>query len=226
MYAAPAGQRTRLFTAFGVPVYASGGALLLLAILLLFYGSGGPERMVGALVIAVVAFGSIIAHELGHAFAIRKLGYGNSTIVLGALGGVCEWRARPNRWDSIKISLAGPAVSLALAGLGFALTVLLAPVLQGSYMLRTLVFSLAVLNLLWGVFNLIPIFPMDGGRALRTYLGTRMPERRAIRISLITSGVCAALLMLLGAAFGEFFVLLLLGWMMLQNWREWTRHFS
>ncbi len=226
MYAAPAGKRTRLCTAFGVPVFATPGTLFLLVILLLFYGGGGPQQMVGALIIAVVAFGSIIAHELGHAYAIRKLGYGTSTIVLGALGGVCEWRARPNRWDSIKISLAGPAVSLGLAAVGFGLLLALAPILQASYLLKMFVFALAALNLLWGLFNLIPIFPMDGGRALRTYLGTRMPERRAIRLSLITSGACAALGMLAGAAFGEIFVLILLGWMMLQNWREWTRHFS
>jgi Zn-dependent protease len=226
MFASASGKSYLLFRAFGTPVSVQPSALLLVVIILWFYGSGGPAQLIAAAVIAVVAFGSIIAHELGHAFAIRRLGYGGSKIVLGMLGGVTQWRARPTRWDSIKISLAGPAVSLSLGALGFWLWSMDLAWVEQSRMLRTFVTALAALNLLWGVFNLIPIFPMDGGRALRTYLGTRMPERTAIRRSLMVSGACGAVLMLLGATAGEYFILLLVGWMMVENWREWTRHFS
>jgi stage IV sporulation protein FB len=226
MFASASGKSYPLFRAFGTPVSAQPSTLLLVLIILWFYGSGGPQQLIAAAIIAVVALGSIIAHELGHAYAIRRLGYGGSRIVLGMLGGVTQWRARPTRWDSIKISLAGPAVSLSLGALGFLLWSADAPWMQDSRMLRTFVTALAALNILWGVFNLIPIFPMDGGRALRTYLGTRMPERTAIRRSLMVSGAFGVVLMVLGAMAGEYFILLLVGWMMVENWREWTRHFS
>lgn len=211
----------RLFRIAGVPVYADNSAALLLVLILVMNGRGGALAIVASLIIAAVAFSSLIAHELGHAFAVRRLGYGSSEIVLGGLGGVCKWYGRPTRGDSIKIALAGPAVSLGLGALAIAAYAVLEPAIGSVMPLRVLVISAAFLNIAWGVFNLLPIFPMDGGRALRSALGFRYPSADAIRISLIVSAAVGVTAAVVAYLYGEWIVSLILAMLLVQNWNEW-----
>lgn len=212
-----------LFRVAGFPVRADAGALFLLVLLLLLFGGQGPRGLLFALVIAVITFVSILAHELGHAVAVRKLGYGQSTIVFSFLGGVTQWRGAPSHRDSIRIAAAGPAVSLAIAALAAALALLLGSLDIGGSLARGVLRITAFLNLLWGLFNLLPIHPMDGGKITRSWLALRLPHREAVRRSLIVSGVAGVALMVLGAILGYLFVTLLLGLLLLQNWNEWQR---
>lgn len=220
------GHSTRLFRIGRVPVYADAGAALLLVLLLIMFGSGrGPAGMIAAVFITVIVFVSVLAHELGHAWAIRRLGYGDSRIVLGGLGGVCQWSGRPTRWDRIRISLAGPAVSLALGLGGFALlTALRAGGIGTDTIFGYTVHVAAWLNIGWAVFNMLPVQPMDGGQATRAFLGTRMPHHRAVRLSLqISLAVAVGLAALALALTSSLFIPILLAWMAFQNWQELQR---
>ncbi len=220
------GHSTRLFRVGRVPVYADAGAALLLVLLLVMFGSGrGPAGMIAAVLITIIVFASVLAHELGHAFAIRRLGYGDSRIVLGGLGGVCQWSGRPTRWDRIRISLAGPAVSMALGLGGFALlSALRAGGIGAETIFGYTVYVAAWLNVGWALFNMLPVQPMDGGQATRAFLGTRMPQHRAVRLSLqISLGVAIVLAAVSLALTSSLFIPILLAWMAFQNWQELQR---
>lgn len=211
----------RLFTFARVPVYADKSAIFLLALILLLYGRGGPNAMIGSIVIAAVAFVSVVGHELGHAFAVRKLGYGQSKIVLGGFGGVCQWHGRPTRGDRIRIALAGPAVSLLLGAIGMVLYLPLRPMIAGIPPLKTALAALMFLNVFWGVFNLLPIFPMDGGQALRSALGYKFSPSEARRKSLIVSGVVGGSLAVIAYLSGFWVASLVIAMLLFQNWNEW-----
>ncbi len=227
MLGAPAQPTWRLFAIFGFPVFADRSALFLLVLILFFYGSsGGPAGIIAAVVVAAVVFVGVVGHEIGHAIAVRRFGYGNSRIVLGGLGGFCQWSGQPTRGHMIRIALAGPFASLLMGAVALALYIGFRPVIDGVFLLRVLVKATVILNFAWGIFNLLPIFPMDGGRALRTALGLRLPQREAVRRSLIVSGVVATGVAIAAGLIGEWFVALLLVWMLIQNWNEWHQNFS
>lgn len=220
------GHSTRLFRIGRVPVYADAGAALLLVLLLIMFGGGrGPAGMIAGVLITLIVFASVLAHELGHAFAIRRLGYGDSRIVLGGLGGVCQWSGRPTRGDRIRIALAGPAVSAALGAAGFALlSALRAGGIGADTIFGYTIYVAAWLNIAWAIFNLLPVQPMDGGQATRAFLGTRMPHHRAVRLSLqLSLGVAVGLALLAVALTKSLFVPILLAWMAFQNWQELQR---
>jgi len=221
MLTSPSSTRYRLFRVFGVPVYAEPAAILLVAIIMLFYGSQGARGIVAGLFVCIVAFASLLAHELGHAFAVRHFRYGKSEIVMGALGGVCRWNGRPTNGHRIGIALAGPFVSLALGvAAAIALSIAKASGQTLPWGLLVVLNATMFLNLLWAVFNMLPIFPMDGGQVARTLFTMKLPYRKAIRNSLTLSITIAAVLTLAAIAFKLYFVAFLLAWMGFRNWNE------
>jgi Zn-dependent protease/CBS domain-containing protein len=149
-----------------------------------------------------IVFGSVVLHELGHALVARGSGIPAKGIILLPIGGVTildEAHAIPdpiNAWKrDIRIAVAGPAVNLCIAGLsalillaaipGFSLTA--RPLLHSSALLRSIVWS----NLYLGLFNLLPAYPMDGGRVLRAVFARRadmvQATQRAVRIGHVFS---------------------------------------
>jgi Zn-dependent protease len=119
-----------------------------------------------AMALSVGLFGSVILHELGHSMAARMYGIRTRDITLYPFGGVAAIESMPrNPKHELVIALAGPAVN----GVLFAFF-LFAFVFAGGSLFATL----AAMNLIMGVFNLIPAFPMDGGRVLRALLVQRM----------------------------------------------------
>ncbi len=211
----------KLFSVLRVPVYADKSALFLLALVLFLYGRGGPQAMVGSIAIAIVAFVSVVAHELGHAVAVRKLGYGASKIVLGGFGGVCQWSGRPTRGDRIRVALAGPAVSLVLGAIGMALFIPFRDSLASMPPLRTAISALMFLNVFWGVFNLLPIFPMDGGQAMRSALAFKYSPSAARRKSLIISGAVGVTVAIGAYLMGFWAASIIVAMLLVQNWNEW-----
>lgn len=125
--------------------------------------------------LVVLAFGSVLLHELGHALVARHLGVRVAGIELHFFGGAAKLTAQPkSAGDEIAIAAAGPAVSFALGGIGMVLASL-----TGWYLF--LVFGW--INLIMGVFNLVPALPMDGGRIFRAALSKRMGFVRATEVS-------------------------------------------
>ncbi len=160
---------------FGIPVRIHLTLIILLAMIGLWVASDGRglSGFVGVIVVAALIFGSVLLHELGHALTARRFGVRTREIVLLPIGGAAMLAEEPKRPShDLAISLAGPAVSLALAAVSWALTL----VTEG-----TLFVWIAWLNLILGLFNLIPAFPLDGGRALRAGLTHWMGRVRATR---------------------------------------------
>lgn len=117
--------------------------------------------------ISLLFFASILAHELGHSFVAIRTGTPVQSITLFIFGGVAGMTREPDRaWHEFLIAIAGPLVSLGLAALFFGVR-LIAPV---NTPLFALVETLALINLVVAVFNMLPGFPMDGGRVLRAAL--------------------------------------------------------
>jgi stage IV sporulation protein FB len=161
-----------------------------------------------------VLFVSILAHELGHAVAARAMGVPVGTISLHALGGQVETgRSTPAR--SLGVSLAGPA-----AGLSLGLVVLsLGPILPSDAFTEHVVADLLWVNLGWSVFNLLPLYPLDGGNAMRSGLSLVMVERRAWLFTAGTGVVVGALVLVFGYQSGMMMVTYLGGFAVWQNWQ-------
>ena len=135
-------------------------------------GVGGTLAELG---FVLALFVSVMLHELGHALAARRYGIPTRSITLSMIGGLANLERMPNKpVHELVIALAGPAVNVVLASLsGLALLATDAPFVS----------RFAVANLVLVGFNLIPAFPMDGGRVLRALLATRLPYARATEIA-------------------------------------------
>jgi stage IV sporulation protein FB len=163
---------------------------------------------------------SILWHELAHAAMIGALGFGSSSIILEGIGGATynERRARP--WQDLLISAAGPASSFLLAWI---ITLIAAnlPAAGRDPFLIALLPLMARANFWWGIFNLLPIGPLDGNGILRNFFRLFLRERPAFIISIwisIVVGVSICILTLLNRMF---FVALLVAWYVCSSWTQW-----
>jgi Zn-dependent protease/CBS domain-containing protein len=133
-------------------------------------------------------FGSLLLHELAHAIVARRFGVEVSGITLFLFGGVAELQSEPLSGNTeFWIALAGPFASLAIA-LAFWFLELLAYFAGLSEAVQSVLSYLAIINLVLALFNLLPAFPMDGGRVLRAWLWARSGDllvstRTAVTVS-------------------------------------------
>jgi Zn-dependent protease len=129
-------------------------------------------------------FGCVLLHELGHALMARRFGIETTDITLYPIGGVARLQRMPRAAGAeLLIALAGPAVNFAIVAALVGLEMLgLARFEYGSW-LGGLVSYLVLMNLVLGLFNLIPAFPMDGGRVLRALLSGWFGRSRATSIA-------------------------------------------
>ncbi len=159
------------------------------------YSSSGTIVAAGVGVAFLLAvFGSVLLHELGHALTARMFGVPTRQIILTPIGGMAEIEAsdlRPR--EELFIALAGPAVSLLLGTI-----LLFLAGLFGTFSPFGFVAGLAWANLAIGLFNLVPAFPMDGGRVLRAGLAMRMDYYRATGIAAKVGQYAAAGFAILG----------------------------
>ena len=159
--------------------------LLLLAALPLFLASNLRDALEVVLVVLSV-FGCVVLHELGHAFAARRYGVQTREIVLLPIGGLARLERMPEKpSQELVVALAGPLVNVVLAALGIAglLVAGETPAQVIAHRAEGYVEFMVFANLTMLAFNLVPAFPMDGGRVLRALLAMRMPFPRATRIA-------------------------------------------
>ncbi|MCA1964283.1 MAG: hypothetical protein LDL31_10095 [Prosthecobacter sp.] len=160
----------------------------------------------------LAAFVSVLIHELGHAFAMRRFGDRRVGILLYAFGGVARGSRWLSRWEDIWVSAAGPALQLAA---GFVFELVWAGRRMDSVFLASFVGSFIHVSYWWALLNLLPIQPLDGGHICRAFLG-----QGRLRLSLVISLVCAGGLSLFSLQSGALFIALFFGMMAFNNWRE------
>ena len=140
--------------------------------------------MLDGLTLIVLLFGCVLLHEFGHALTARRFGIATRYITLLPIGGLALLESMPrDPRQEIVVALAGPAVNLVIAA-GAWLAMRLAGesgVLFSLPFGQGLLPTLLAANLMLAVFNLLPAFPMDGGRVLRAALSLRMDRLRATR---------------------------------------------
>ncbi|MEM9718815.1 MAG: site-2 protease family protein [Bacteroidota bacterium] len=174
---------------WGIKLYIHWTFLILIAWVLytqLSQGTPMPEALIPiGFVLAV--FACVTLHEYGHALAARRFGVGTKQITLLPIGGVASLEKIPEKpREELIVAAAGPlvnvAIALVLAGLLYALGIPLLPSGNGeSISGSNFLASLLAVNIILVLFNLIPAFPMDGGRMLRALLALRMDRTVATR---------------------------------------------
>jgi Zn-dependent protease/CBS domain-containing protein len=160
--------------------------------------TGDVGRAAMAVALLLLVFGCVVLHELGHALTARRFGIATRDIVLLPIGGVARLERMPEKpGQEMLVAVAGPAVNVAIGALLVLLMKLTGRPTDLARFGDGLIESLLLVNLLMVLFNLIPAFPMDGGRVLRALLALRLPYLRATKIA---SAVGQGAALLLGVA--------------------------
>jgi Zn-dependent protease/CBS domain-containing protein len=162
------------------------------------WASGGSQAAWQSLVFLLLLFACVVAHEFGHIFTARVFGVSTPDVTLLPIGGVARLERIPEEpYEEFLVAIAGPLVNVAIA--------LLLVLIGGAHLNSSdlyavesshtsMVDKLAAVNLFLALFNMIPAFPMDGGRVLRALLATKLGFTRATEIAaFIGQGVAFAL---------------------------------
>lgn len=188
-----AGITVRLHTTF---------LLLLIWIGVSHYLAGGWPAAVQGLAFIVAIFGSVLLHEFGHALAAKRYGIETPDITLLPIGGVARLERLPERpLEELVVAAAGPAVNVVIVALlYFGLVLTGRPGMPEGFALvgGSLMAQLMVVNISLVLFNIIPAFPMDGGRILRALLATRLGFTRATEIAASIGQAFAFIFVLVG----------------------------
>jgi Zn-dependent protease len=183
----------RIARVWGIPIKIHISLIALLAILAFAaQQSGGAMAIVGVLLLEVLVFTSIALHELGHSFVAIRKGCRVREITLLFIGGAAQMEEIPRKpLDEFEMAVAGPAVSLLLC-VGFWEVGRFIPLEQSYWpfplwarlqILCNFVQFVGVINLSLALFNLLPCFPMDGGRVFRAALSAKLGRLRATYIA-------------------------------------------
>ena len=180
----------QLCRAFGIPIYLDISLIVLMIWMVANYGD--PVYGIAAGVLLLV---SITLHELGHSLVSMAFGCRVRDITLMVIGGRASLENIPRKyWQEFLVAIAGPAVSLALGLAGLFVPIVLQHAgLISAQTSNFLMIAVGYMNLVLFGFNLLPAFPMDGGRLLRSALQIRMTKVRATwiasRIGRVLAGI-------------------------------------
>jgi len=176
-----------------------------------YYAEGGYGAMVIGLSFIILLFVCVVLHEFGHALAARAYGINTPDITLLPIGGIARLERMPDKpWQELVVALAGPAVNVVIAmGLYIVLGRFfgmgdLQEMAEGR---GNLLAKLLAINVVLVVFNMLPAFPMDGGRVLRSLLAMRLKHARATQIAAFVGQGVAVLFGLLALFGGNPFLL-------------------
>jgi stage IV sporulation protein FB len=210
----------RIGNLFGVPMYVDLSFLFIA--LLVLVNTGNP--LLGLLIAAGLG-ASILAHEFGHSLMAGKYGFRTRQITLTLLGGCAAMEGIPRApKQEMAVALAGPGVSMVLAAGFLCLSVLTA----WFQPLMSAFFILFAINAMLCVFNLIPGFPMDGGRVLRAWLCRKKSRPDATYTAMIVGRVFACLIAVWGVInilsgnFGGITQLLIAWFIWKAGWQEYV----
>lgn len=193
---------------FGIDLYVH-GTFWLLPLFVLFAGIGaGVGTIAFDLLFVFAVFGCVALHEVGHALAAAAYGIRTRHITLYPIGGVAALEGMPKLpLQEVVVALAGPAVNVMIATGLFVGTIaagIVAPWAPTRDVVVLFVHQLFWANVVLCVFNLLPAFPMDGGRVLRALLALRMTRTRATELAVKVGTLVAAGLLVAGVVFVQF----------------------
>jgi Zn-dependent protease/CBS domain-containing protein len=214
------GSSFKVGRAFGIDVKVHWTFFLLL-IFFAFLGYRFEQSLAGALVsvtVIVALFVCVLLHEFGHSLVAKRLGIDVPDITLLPIGGVARLKTLPQKpMDEVKIAIAGPLVNVVLAPIFLGVGVLLGyepltpanPLLGRVDSVGEVFVYLGAINVALVVFNLLPAFPMDGGRVLRGLLATRLGAVQATDVSAAIGQGFAFVFFLLGLLGGNLILALI-----------------
>ncbi len=183
-------QSFKIAKIIGIPIELHVTFLLLLLAVFYFWGIGG-------FILYLFLFTSVVLHELGHSYIAKKYGVHIEKILLLPIGGMALMNKIPKNGE-LKIAIAGPIVSVILGilfiGLSMVYDINILSIENYNYPLFS---TVGILNLFLGFFNLLPAFPMDGGRIFRAILSKKMDYLKATKIA---------------SSLGQLFALFMLGY--------------
>lgn len=162
------------------------------------YFRHGATESLRTLIFVVAVFGCVVAHEFGHVLVARMFGIATPDITLYPFGGIARLNSIPQEpLQEFLVAIAGPLVNLSILAVLLISGATLAPeaLLQNESDLAS---RLALTNLILAIFNLLPAFPMDGGRVLRAALSVRCGFERATRLAVIVGNWLAIVLAITG----------------------------
>jgi len=217
-------SKYELCTAFGIPITADVTSLFL--VLLLVVDLGLPLGLPCAIILAI----SIVLHELAHSLTSRAFGCRIAEIRLSILGGCASGEIPRAAWKELLMAAAGPAMSFVLGfGILFAFA---GRALPSAWLCSVLDYAI-IINVMLGAFNLLPGFPMDGGRIFRCLARLFVNRTRATYLAMVVGRVSAVALVVLpflGISHlwiiplgGSVFFRGLIAWMI---WREGHREYQ
>ncbi len=193
----------KLFRTHGFDVKIHSSFFILLAIIfLLTYSQADLGTALFTTLLIIMLFACVLLHELGHSLMTIKYGGKVNSIVLFPLGGVSqieEFQMTP--WQEIAMSGIGPLINFGIGGL--LLLWVGNPFAVSQAQMNLLTFDFFILQLMWlnfliGFFNLLPVFPMDGGRIFKALLSLKMEQTKAIRVAATVGQVASSVMAGLG----------------------------
>ncbi len=197
----------RILTVFEIPIELDISFLIL--ILFIYFMVILNVIPLELAVLITLVFVTVVIHELSHSYVAQRYGVDIERIVLLPIGGVAQMGEIPKKpRQEFYIAAVGPLTNMIIALLSYLLFLV-----AGSYLplfISAFIFQFAWVNLILGVFNLLPAFPMDGGRVLRSLLAERMDYLRATELSVSIGKIFAIAMAISGIlVFGNFFLILI-----------------
>ena len=203
------GGAFKIGRAFGIDLKVHWSFFLLPAILgvIVYQSTQSVLNTAISIGIVVALFVCVLLHELGHSVVAQRLGVEVQDITMLPIGGLARMKAIPEKpSDEVKIAVAGPLVNVVLAPIFFGAALILGvdltsfsnPLFGDVNSVGEVMFYLGLLNVVLAVFNMIPAFPMDGGRVLRGILSSRFGAVRATDISSTVGQMFAVAAFILG----------------------------
>ena len=206
----------KIGTVAGIPIYIHSTFVLILVWVgwqSLARGEGIADAFF-AIVFILTLFGCVVLHEFGHALTARRYGIRTRDITLLPIGGLARLERMPDDpRQEFWVALAGPAVNVVIAVVLFALLVIqgrVQPMTDAGLLAAPFIDRVIVVNIVLVVFNMLPAFPMDGGRVLRAVLAMRMDYARATQLAANVGQGMALLFAFLGLMYNPFLVFIAL----------------
>ncbi len=198
----------------GIPIKIHATFFILLLFVAIVHAGEGGAGVVRGLVFILALFGCVVLHELGHSLVAMRYGIRVRDITLLPIGGVASLERMPeNPRHEFLVAIAGPAVNMVIAGVLYLLlrsAGAVEPVGGLSVTEGSLLARIMVVNVILAAFNMLPAFPMDGGRMLRAFMAHHMDYSRATQLAARIGQGMALLFGLLGLLSNPFLIFIAL----------------